>query len=28
MMIVMVNMKLMNILEVKTLKTKNKKSWW
>ncbi|MBA0820181.1 hypothetical protein Gohar_027892, partial [Gossypium harknessii] len=28
MMIVMVNMKLMNILETKTLKTKNKKSWW
>ncbi|MBA0753755.1 hypothetical protein Gogos_020929 [Gossypium gossypioides] len=28
MMIVMVNMKLMNISETKTLKTKNKKSWW
>ncbi|MBA0608832.1 hypothetical protein Godav_021010, partial [Gossypium davidsonii] len=28
MMIVTVNMKLMNILEVKTLKTKNKNSWW
>ncbi|MBA0794324.1 hypothetical protein Gohar_018665, partial [Gossypium harknessii] len=28
MMMVIVNMTVMNILETKTLKTKNKKRWW